>query len=213
MSLIVNSKGEGSKFPPISEGSQRAVCYAVVDIGEQKVVFEKSERSVDQVVIIWELPDEVVETDDGPVVRTISKTYTKSLHEKSALYKDLRSWRGKEFTQEELDAFDLKNIVGVPCLLNIVHKKKGDNVYANIASIMALPKGMEKPKLTREPLIFDMDEATEEDVSNLPEWLQRKVKDSLTWKYRMDERDAGGGSFKGPQFESCDDFDDENVPF
>lgn len=213
MSLVVNSKGEGSKFPPISEGAQRAVCYAVVDIGEQKVVFEKNERSVDQVVIIWELPDEVVETDDGPIVRTISKTYTKSLHEKSALYKDLRSWRGKEFTQEELDAFDLKNIIGAPCLLNIVHKKKGDNVYANIASIMALPKGMERPKLTREPLIFDMDEATEEDVGKLPEWLQRKVKDSLTWKERMYERDAGGGSFKGPQFESVDDFDDENLPF
>jgi hypothetical protein len=213
MSLVVNSKGEGSKFPPISEGAQRAVCYAVVDIGEQKVVFEKNERSVDQVVVIWELPDEVVETDDGPIVRTISKTYTKSLHEKSALYKDLRSWRGKEFTKEELDAFDLKNIIGAPCLLNIVHKTKGDNVYANIASIMSLPKGMERPKLTRDPLVFDMDEATEEDVSKLPEWLQRKVKDSLTWKERMLERDAGGGSFKGPQFESGDDFDDENLPF
>ena len=213
MSLVVNSKGEGSKFPPISEGSQRAVCYAVVDIGEQKVVFEKNERSVDQVVIIWELPDEVVETDDGPIVRTISKTYTKSLHEKSALYKDLRSWRGKEFTQEELDAFNLKKIIGAPCLLNIVHKKKGDNVYANITSIMTLPKGMERPTLTREPLIFDMDEAADEDVSKLPEWLQRKVKDSLTWKLRMYERDAGGGPFNGPQFESGDDIDDEELPY
>lgn len=214
MALIAKQTSGGSKFPPISEGTHTAICYSLVDIGVQKIVYDKTERTADQVVIAWELPDEVVETQDGPVTRTISKTYTKSLHEKSGLRKDLKSWRGREFTDEELEGFDLKNIVGAPCLINIVHTTKNQNTYANISSIMALPKGMERPKLSLEKLIFDMDEATDDDVAKLPEWLQKKVRNSVTWQERMLERDAGGGTLKQQQFEEVDDDDDDdNLPF
>jgi len=37
----------------------------------------------------------------------ISKRYTMSLGEQSTLRKDLESWRGKKFTPEELQGFDL----------------------------------------------------------------------------------------------------------
>jgi hypothetical protein len=36
-------------------------------------------------------------------------------------------------------------VLGVSCLLNVTHKESGENVYAQIASISAMPKGMNCP--------------------------------------------------------------------
>ena len=84
----------------------------------------------------------------------ISKTYTASMHEKAALSKDLESWRGRAFTDEERDGFDLKKVLGQPCLLNVIHENKGGTVYANIASVSPVPKGMPvKPAVNTEPTV------------------------------------------------------------
>jgi len=71
------------------------------------------------------------------------------LHEKSALRKDLESWRGKKFTRDEEMGFDIERLIGVNCLLNITHNEVGDRTYANIVSIMPLAKGM-RPITVRE---------------------------------------------------------------
>jgi len=53
--------------------------------------------------------------------------------------------RGRPFSFDELVGFDLENLIGVACALNIVAKtsKKG-KVFSNIAGIMPLPKSMTK---------------------------------------------------------------------
>ena len=65
----------------------------------------------------------------------ISKRYTLSTHTKSTLRKDLESWRGRAFTPEEEEAFDVANVCGAYCLLNVTHNQGGDgNTYANVGS-------------------------------------------------------------------------------
>lgn len=182
MSLTVNSTG-GSSFSPIPEGSHLAVCYMLVDLGVQEnKTFNNRSRKV---MIGWELPDETYESDGKQLPRTIRNTYTASLNESSNLRRDLAAWRGRDFTQDELDEFNLRNIMGTSCLINVIHKERNGRTYANIASIMALPKGMQKGKIQGDPIIFDLDDATMEDIGSLPDWIATMVKSSITYQEKL----------------------------
>jgi hypothetical protein len=72
----------------------------------------------------------------------VSKFYTASLGEKANLRADLKNWRGRDFTDEELAGFDAKNILGKPCMLSITLNDKGK---ARVTGVMALPKGTAVP--------------------------------------------------------------------
>ena len=129
-----------------------------------------------------EAKEKYVNDEGEEKCRTMSKEYTLSLHEKSALTKVLEAWRGAKFTEEELAGFDLNKILGKPCQIQVIHTVKGDNTYSNIAAIMALPKGM-KVDAPTETLVYDLDDAKAvENIVLLPEWIQKKVMESETWK-------------------------------
>ncbi len=73
----------------------------------------------------------------------IYKRYTLSLHENASLRKDLENWRGKKFTEEELQGFDLEKLLGVNALITVVHSQGADGkTYSNIAAVSKLMKGM-----------------------------------------------------------------------
>ena len=130
-----------SQFVPAPAGVHAAVCVDEVDMGELPNKFDPESGPVRTVRLVWQIAEEM--KDGRPYL--IKKDYRASLHEKAGLRKDLESWRGKPFTFDELVGFDLENIVGVPCMMNIVHKtgSKG-GTFANIAATMPLPKGMVK---------------------------------------------------------------------
>ena len=81
-------------------------------------------KQVNKVRITWELPTElkVFNPDKGEQPQAISKEFTLSMHEKSSLRAFLTSWRGKGFTEDEAKAFDVTKLLGVPCMLSIVHE-------------------------------------------------------------------------------------------
>jgi len=205
MSLKVSESGGGSNFPMLAEGSYAAVCYMLVDIGLQRN--EAYGNSSRKVIIGWELADEYVEVDGEKKPRVFSARYTASLNEKAILRRDLAAWRGRDFTEAELAEFNLRNIIGAPCMIQIIHKKASNGkTYANLASIMALPKGMAAPKLTLDTVIFDIDESDAQDLAILPEWIANMVKASESWQQRL-IADKGGASFA-----EIDD-DEEELPF
>lgn len=182
MSLIVNQKAT-TNIEPVSEGTHLGVCYMLVDLGLQfNETFKNSSRKV---LIGWELPDEKITLEDGEHNRVISKRYTASLNESANLRQDLEAWRGRAFTDKELEAFDLRNIVGTSCLINVVHRESGGKKYANVQNIMALPKGMEKGKPSETPVIFDLDKDPVQAVETLPDWIKEIVKKSETYQERM----------------------------
>ena len=113
MGLMAKDKG-GGDFTPIPEDLHLAVCYGIWDLGTQ--FSEKWEKSIHKVVIVWEIPGCRGEFErDGHIKdlpRAISKRFTLSLHKKSDLRKDLESWRGKKFTDEELNtAFKVLQLI------------------------------------------------------------------------------------------------------
>jgi hypothetical protein len=147
MPIMAADTSSGTKINPAPPGAHRALCVDVVDLGMVKTTYPgKPERVVHKVTIVWQVAD--VDPETGTRF-TVGKRYTLSLHEKSSLRKDLESWRGRQFSQEELRGFDLEKLLGAPCQLNIVHNVKPAATYANVSAIMPFGKGMEK--LTPDP--------------------------------------------------------------
>lgn len=137
---------DGGDFVPAPQGLHTAVCADVWDIWTE----ERSEKwgggLRDVIRLVWEI-DQLGE-DGKPF--TVSQKYTASLHEKSRLRHDLESWRGRKFTAEELKAFDVVNVLGANCQINVVHNIKDGKTYANIASLVPLAKGQEKIAISKE---------------------------------------------------------------
>ncbi len=176
--MIVTKSG-GSDFDPVSAGVHPAILIWQVDVGSQEnKKYGKWQRKV---MFTWEIPGERIETDKGNQPRVISKTYTATLGEKGFLYADLVSWRGRDFTPEELDGFDLAVALGKACQVNVVHKKGSDGkVYANVATVLPYKGQMAKPE---NPVIgYDIDTHGLSVPEALPEWIQKRIKESPEYK-------------------------------
>jgi hypothetical protein len=180
MSLIISETG-GGKYPerkPLEAGAYAAVCDMIVDLGVQPSPGGQfaPKRTL---MVRFQIPSERVEiTKNGEtksLPAVISRTLGLSLNEKATLRQLLQSWRGKAFTPEELKKFDLANVLGKPAFINITHSVKGDKTYANLTSIMPLPKGMPAPTLEGEALIYSTDTPDAAVFDKLPEWVQDKI--------------------------------------
>lgn len=188
---LTASNNDSGGFTQAPEGTHRAVCYKIVDAGTREESYESEPPKKRHVIFIfWELPDEL--NDDGKPL-SILKQYTLSLNENSNLHKDLKSWRGKSFTADELKGFDLKNILGISCDLEIVHNK---NDKAKVASIFKPDGGAKKCATQNEQVAFDLDDYCNEFNGNscdaskaacdiwdtLPEFIHEMVTDSFEMK-------------------------------
>lgn len=180
---IIAKEPESKPFEIIPAGNYVARCYSMIYLGTQTSVWAGKEIQRERIRITWELPTEIIGESEKPFV--IGQEYTLSLSDKGNLRPMLEGWRGKGFTPEELKEFDITKIISVPCLLNVIHNdsKDGKNTYANIANVSPLPKGMQCPKQINETMIFEFEDIySEESINKLPEWLQKKVRDSLEYK-------------------------------
>lgn len=129
-------------FTPAPAGAHVAVCIDVVDLGELEVTYNGKTKRQHKVKIVWQIDEE---RDDGKPFN-VAKRYTLSLHEKAVLRKDLESWRGRQFNPDELQGFDLEQLIDKGCMVNVVHKQREDSTFANVSAIMKLPKGSVSPK-------------------------------------------------------------------
>lgn len=176
MSLIAKNEG-GVEIKQLEPGVYTGVASAIIDLGiQESAMFGNKQRKI---MIIWQIVGETIEINGENKPRVMSKEYTLSLSEKSTLRKDLQAWRGKAFSQEELQGFDLVNILNVPCQLQIIQTEKNGKVYTNIASIMAIQKGLQVEKLD-EVFVFDSYDATTWDnLLKVPKWIVEKIKKCL----------------------------------
>jgi hypothetical protein len=131
----------GAEFTPAPAGTHAAVCVDIIDIGMVLSEFKGVKKNQHKIKIVWQIDED--QANGKPF--TVSQRYTLSLHQKATLRRDLESWRGKPFSEEELKAFDLENLLGAGALLNVIHNHREGSTYANVASVMRLMKGMATP--------------------------------------------------------------------
>lgn len=175
MGLTVK-ESSGGDYTPVSQGLHHAVCYSIFDLGTQfNEYFGKKQHKL---LLCWELPDERIQIEkDGEqqdLPRAVSKEYTASLNEKSNLRKDLETWRGKAFSKDELEGFDIKVLLGVNCNIQVIHKTKGDKTYSNVSAVMPMMKGVEKRE-AENPLRFFSFEDGGDIPEGTPEWIEKKI--------------------------------------
>ena len=137
--MPILAKDTRREFTPAPEGLHQGVCIDVVDLGLVKTQWGEKH----QVEIRWQLVDLTDDTTGLPVL--VLKRYTLSLNEKAKLRHHLEAWRGRKFTAEELDGFDLEKLLGVNCQIQVVHDLADDGrVWANVSAVVPLGKGMTK---------------------------------------------------------------------
>lgn len=171
---MLTAKENTTNIPPLATGLYHGVCSQIIDMGEQEnKQFGGWSRKVR---IVWDIPSEVVKIGDDEQVRRIAKEYTNSLSDKSNLRKMLQAWRGRPFSAEELKGFDLTKVLGVGAQLQIIHKpsKTTGEVYANIETVIPLPKGTKMPAALT--TVFDLDDPGTYSVFNtLPRSVQMRI--------------------------------------
>ena len=129
---------ETSDYAPAPAGNHLAVSCRLIALGTQQTSYQGKPKRQRKIYLEWQLPGE--RNADGLAV-TVGNRYTLSSSEKATLRKHLESWRGRRFENDELEGFDLRNVLGKPCLLSIVHSTRDSKTYADVANVAALPKG------------------------------------------------------------------------
>lgn len=138
MSALIARRPQRS-FTPAPEGLHAAVCVDVVNLG----IIQGPYGAKPKVRLVWQL--EAVDPASGRRC-DVARLYTLSLHERAALRKDLESWRGRRFTEAELDqGFDLEKLLGVAAQVQVTHDLGDDGtVYANVSTVVPPVKGAPK---------------------------------------------------------------------
>lgn len=184
MGLTV-SENSGSTFKSAPAGTHVARCIRIIDIGTQHGEYQGKPTVRRQIIVMWELPNELMD-DDKPFV--CAAFYTASLSEKAKLRKDLEAWRGRAFTNEELAGFDLKAILGKPCMLSIVERESGGT---KVGGVIALPKGTPVPPHANETWAFDIDDWNEERFAGMSDGIKKLIQGSDEFQARGTPKESG----------------------
>jgi hypothetical protein len=208
MSLYAENKG--GDFERAPTGSHLGRCYRIVDLGTQKTEFQGTVKFQHKVMFGFELS---IISDGGSSVKmrdgrpfAIFKNYTLSWSDKATLRQDLQSWRGKPFSQDELNRFDLKNVLGQWGMVNVIERAGANGkTYMNVSTITPVPamirqQGM--PQGINKLEMFTLSNPDMEMFNTFSENLKAKIASSPEWQKLSQAQPT-------PSYAN----DDEEIPF
>lgn len=213
-SIKASAKG-GKDFELVPIGVHLAVCSQVIHLGVQP---GGKYPDRDQVYIKFEIPGVRVKWEkngkeqEGPAI--IGTFFTLSIGEKSNLRPFLEGWRGRGFTKEEEDAFEVTSIAGKVCQLSVIHEEGRDGkLRTKISGAFGLIQE-QKDKLSANPalgkvaspdgiLVYTPVEHDQAIYDKLPDWLKAKIDGRV-------KKDAAPAYEN--QSQATKDFDDD-IPF
>lgn len=136
-------KASGAQFTPHPEGQFVAVCVDVIDLGENVEQFQgQPAKLAHKCALVFRTGERNEAT--GEYI-DIGREFTASMNEKANLRKFLEQWRGKPYTNEQVerDGVPVDKLYGQPALLTVSHKQSNQGrTYANITACVGVPKQM-----------------------------------------------------------------------
>jgi hypothetical protein len=213
--IITGSNSDRKQFQIAPAGTHLARLYRIIDLGTQMREFEGKVTMSRKAKFFFELHGEDADgkpllTSDGkPLIQ--SREYTVSLNEKANLRRDLEAWRGKAFTEDELKGFDISNILGHFCMVNITHRQKGDMTYADLKGVSSVPNIYKKqglPEGVNTKMLFNLDKFDKTMFDSLTENIKETIKKSPEYRSIGEQSKTYQEASSG----SVTDMDDD-VPF
>lgn len=168
-----------STYTPAPGGSHIAVCYGIVDLGTQAFTWQGETKINPQIALFFELSDEMMENEKP---YTISAIMTMSSHKKSKLRGFLESWRGLPFSDSDFGKFDISQLIGIGCMLNVTQEKKDDKTKSKINGVMRLPKSTTTPPLVNERIHFTLDDFSQNIYDKLSDFWKELIAKSPEYK-------------------------------
>ena len=105
-------------------GLHNAVLIDVIDKGLQTWDVRGESEQTLKIRLLWE----VEEKTSGGKPMMAAKSYTKSLAPNSNLRAMLRSWLGREMSEQELNNFDTDDLIGRPAQVLVkAYEKQGES--------------------------------------------------------------------------------------
>ena len=203
--IITGSNSDRKQFQIAPAGTHLARLYRIIDLGTQMREFEGKVTMNRKAKFFFELHGDDADgkpllTSDGkPLIQ--SKEYTVSLNEKANLRRDLEAWRGKAFTEDELKGFDISNILGHFCMVNISHRQKNDMTYADLKGLSAVPNIYKKqglPDGINTTMLFNIDKFDQNMFDSLSENIKETIRKSPEYRSIGEQskayQEASGGS-------------------
>jgi hypothetical protein len=182
--MIVTGSAPVKEFKIAPTGSHLARLYRIIDLGTQKSEYMGKVNMLRKVKFFWELHGDDLKTDEGkPLIQT--RNYTLSLGEKASLRKDLESWRGKSFTDDELRGFDLTNLLDKWCMITVQHRESNGKTYADAVAVTPVPAVVAKaglPQGVNPTLLFDMQKFDQAVFDGLSDGLKNQIMQSAEFQ-------------------------------
>lgn len=215
--IVTGSNSERKQFQIAPAGTHLARLYRIIDLGTQMREYEGKVNMLRKAKFFWELHGEdgagkpLLTTEGKPLIQ--SKEYTMSLGEKANLRRDLEAWRGKAFTEDELRGFNVTNVLGQFCMVNISHRVKGDMTYADLKGVSAVPAIYKKaglPEGVNSTLLFSLDKFDEQVFESLSDSIKDTIRKSP--EYRAVSQPTTSQQYAAATGGSVSNMDDD-VPF
>ena len=188
MSFFVEDKGNSFESTPT--GMHLARCYRIIDLGTQKSEYMGQVKYLHKIMLGWEIhgtddQNNPIKMKDGRPF-AMFKNYTLAWSDKANLRLDLQAWRGKPFTAEELQKFDLEAILGHWCMLNVVEKPGTDGkIYVNINGVTPVPsmiKNVGLPTAVNKNEMFSLETPDMTMFQGFSDNLKKKIMSSPEWE-------------------------------
>ena len=140
----INAKASDSKFKPHAEGQFVAQCADTIDLGEKVEKYQDQPAKLTHKCLLVFRTGQINQETGEP--QDIAREFTVSMGEKANLRAFLEQWRGKKYTETQVEeGVPLHKLAGQYALISVGHNTSGNGkTYANIVTIAGVPEMMRK---------------------------------------------------------------------
>lgn len=181
-------KGKPREYELIDPGTYPTRLVAVVDLGlqAQRPFQGQDKPPAREISLTYEFTDVFMKDEDGKEDVTKPRWLTEILAFHNLSQEKAKSTiRYKALDTKMAFGGDWTKLIEIPCMVTVTQNPgKGKNVgkiYENVAGVSLMrPKDAEKAaELVNKPIVFDLDNPTQEVWVRLPKFLQDRIKGNL----------------------------------
>lgn len=147
-SVTATAGNATADYTPHPDGQFVARCVDVLDLGEKVEQFEQNPEKLVRKVMLVFVTGETKDFNGKPELIPLTKEFTLSAHEKAGLRKFCELWRGKSWSEAEIQAngIPLQKLAGQYAVVSVEHKQsRAGRTYAAISGVFPVMKGVAKP--------------------------------------------------------------------